>query len=104
MADFEVRLSATGLSNISDSRVENNFKFVVGDTAYRCHLRGLSPKEGGDFPFTYESAVASHTAYRGRRPEPFVGFIPLKLGLFDEFENEPSDPNERKGIERWQTN
>jgi hypothetical protein len=31
------------------------------------------------------------------------GFIPLKLGLFDEFENEP-DPNERKGIEREQTN
>jgi hypothetical protein len=41
---------------------------------------------------------------RGRRPEPFEGFIPLKLGLFDEFENEPPDPNERKGIERWETN
>jgi hypothetical protein len=35
-----------------------------------------------------------------RRPEPFEGFIPLKLGLFDEFQNEPPDPNERKGIER----
>jgi hypothetical protein len=34
------------------------------------------------------------------RPEPFEGFIRLKLGLFDAFENEPPDPNERKGIER----
>jgi hypothetical protein len=31
-------------------------------------------------------------------------FIPLKLGLFDEFENEHPDPNERKGIEREQIN
>jgi hypothetical protein len=29
---------------------------------------------------------------QGRIPEPFEGFIGLKCGLFDEFENEPPDP------------
>jgi hypothetical protein len=28
----------------------------------------------------------------------------LKLGLFDEFDNELPDPNERNGIERERTN